>query len=490
VLVNDYPHDHALLLSYARSQDAEAFAQLVKRYSTLVFSTAKRVTGNAATAEDVTQDCFFTLARQATSIRGSLPSWLHRVALNRSLQVIRKQARQERSEARALPPRDAYESHWDQISPLVDAALVKLPDELREPVVQHFLLGRTQTQVAETLRINQSTVSRRLQDGIERLREHLKQTGVVCGVAALSTTLAKNASAAVPAKLSLSLAKMALAGPGPVSASASTGAVVSHGVLKASLSKAAWTVASLYSAKAAIAVALGVVLTAATVAVVHQRQPYPWQVKTSDPDILNQVSQQVRIVPTVFPPSYTQQFVCDGKHLGHGRPIDSVIAAAYHTAECRLVFKARPKPEGRYDFIANLPSGNEEALQREIERQFHWVAEDGKEKQPADVLLLTVQNRNARGWGQRAANADAGNPVDVYEGRFSDFVAFLEGILGVPVIDRTGLDGGRTIHIAWPHVDGQGPRPDTVKKAVLEELGLALVPSREMIEMLVVKEKK
>jgi uncharacterized protein (TIGR03435 family) len=293
----------------------------------------------------------------------------------------------------------------------------------------------------------------------------------------------------VPAKLSISLAKMALAGPGAVSAAASGGAIAGYGVLRTSLFKTAWILMALQSTKAVIAIGVGVVLTAATVAVVYQRQPYPWQIKSPNPDIVNQVPQQVRIVPTIFPPSHTEQFSWGGKHLGHGRTIDSVIAAAYQTAECRLVFRTGSKPGGRYDFIANLPAGNEEALQREIESQFHLVAEHGKEKRPADVLLLTVQNRNARGWGRKAARVDAGRTVNLYDGRFSDFAAFLEDALGIPVIDRTGLPGGRMIHVAWPHEGGQRPRPETVKKVVLEEFGLALVPSREMIEMLEVKEK-
>jgi RNA polymerase sigma-70 factor (ECF subfamily) len=166
--------DQALLLQYAYSRDAGAFAQLVRRYSTLVFSVACRVTGNAATAEDITQDCFLKLAHQAASIRGSLPAWLHRVALNRSLDVTRNDATRQRHEAQAVVSSDsAYESSWNQIMPLVDAALAKLPDDLREPLVQHFFLDRTQAQIAENLHIGQATVSRRLQEGIEGLREHL-----------------------------------------------------------------------------------------------------------------------------------------------------------------------------------------------------------------------------------------------------------------------------------------------------------------------------
>jgi RNA polymerase sigma-70 factor, ECF subfamily len=220
-------NDQALLIRYARSRDAVAFAQLVQQYSGLVFSVAQRVTGNTATAEDITQDCFFALARQADSIRGSLPAWLHRVALNLSKNVTRNEATRQRHEARVSAAlQETSELHWSQISPYIDAALAKLSDELREPLVQYFLLGDTQSQIAEKLHIGVATVSRRIQEGIERLREHLKNTGVVCGTVALSSALLKNASADVPARLSVSLAKMAMAGPTKVAATASITAII------------------------------------------------------------------------------------------------------------------------------------------------------------------------------------------------------------------------------------------------------------------------
>ncbi len=205
--------DQALLIRYARSRDAGAFAQLVKRYSTLVFSVALRVTRNATTAEDVTQDCFLRLARQAASIRGSLPGWLHRVALNRSLDVKRNEAVRKRHETCTNPQSDSgYDPDWHTIAPYIDEAIAKLPDDLREPLVQHFLLGQTQIQVAQNLHIDQATVSRRVQMAVEVLRTNFQKAGISCGALVLSADLAHKATHAVPAQLSISLMKIAVAG--------------------------------------------------------------------------------------------------------------------------------------------------------------------------------------------------------------------------------------------------------------------------------------
>jgi hypothetical protein len=135
------------------------------------------------------------------------------VALNRSIDVSRNETVRKRHESTSSKPADPnYDPTWDQIAPYVDAALAKLPDELREPLVQHFLLGRTQTQVAQNLGIDQTTVSRRVQTGIETLRRHLKHAGISCGAVALSAAFASHAQAAVPVRLSVSLMKIALAG--------------------------------------------------------------------------------------------------------------------------------------------------------------------------------------------------------------------------------------------------------------------------------------
>lgn len=213
--------DQALLIRFVRSRDAVAFNQLVQRYSGMVFSVARRVTGNVSTAEDVTQECFLTLIRQASAIRGSIPAWLHRVALNHSLNVVRKDTVRHSHEIEAYSSSAASgEMTWNQIAPLVDVALSKLPHNLREPVMRHFFLGRTQSQIAEDLHISQATVSRRLQEGIERLREYLGKSGMMCGTAALTTTLSKNATSVVSHQLSASLAKMALAGPAMITKTA------------------------------------------------------------------------------------------------------------------------------------------------------------------------------------------------------------------------------------------------------------------------------
>jgi len=60
----------------------------------------------------------------------------------------------------------------------VDESLSELPDELRHPLILHFIEGESQENIASALEVNQSTISRRIDKGISLLRESLKRKGV------------------------------------------------------------------------------------------------------------------------------------------------------------------------------------------------------------------------------------------------------------------------------------------------------------------------
>jgi len=215
--------DVALLRLYAKGRDPEAFAELIKRHAGLVYGTCKRVLGNDDDAQDVSQECFLELARKAGSVRSSLPAYLHYMARNRSIDAIRKaSARRITEQEAAMLTENSSERTWADIAPLVDEALSRLPDRLRVPIILHYLEGRTQGQIAQELRLSQSTVSRNLDKGVSSLREALKKAGVIVSVAALAGLLTENAATAAPVAVIASLGKMGVAGVG--------GAVTAAGV--------------------------------------------------------------------------------------------------------------------------------------------------------------------------------------------------------------------------------------------------------------------
>jgi len=230
------PNDATLLRRYAQTQDADAFSELVQRHAGLVYAVCLRVAGSSHDAEDVAQECFMELARNAHAIRSSLPGWLHVVATRRAVDAIRRSATRRRHEEEAMSHREtAPNPTWPEIAPHFDAALASLPEHLRVPIVLHHLQGRGQSDVASELGVSQSTVWRRLDKGMNRLRSRLKKAGIIVASGALATLVAESAIADAPAGLLTALAKIGVAGVAGASASATVATAASSTAASAPL---------------------------------------------------------------------------------------------------------------------------------------------------------------------------------------------------------------------------------------------------------------
>ena len=94
------PELDAAVIAQARGGDSEAFRLLVERHSRAVYQLAYRVTGNAQDAEDVVQDTFLKAYRQLGRFeaRSSFGTWLHRIAMNCSVDLLRGRPRREQAE--------------------------------------------------------------------------------------------------------------------------------------------------------------------------------------------------------------------------------------------------------------------------------------------------------------------------------------------------------------------------------------------------------
>jgi RNA polymerase sigma-70 factor (ECF subfamily) len=85
----------------ARAGDRDAFRVLVERHSRYLFRLAYRMTGNEEDAEDVVQESFLRAYRQLGKFdqRASFSTWLHRIASNCSLDLMRaRERRRERTQ--------------------------------------------------------------------------------------------------------------------------------------------------------------------------------------------------------------------------------------------------------------------------------------------------------------------------------------------------------------------------------------------------------
>ncbi len=131
--------DAQLVVSIARFSE-EALAEAYRRHGGAVFGLARRVTGNAAEAEDVTQEVFLRLWNSPDRFdagRGSLRSFLLAQSHGRAVDMVRsRSARQRREErdarATAHAGYDLEHEVWDlSVADQVAQAVATLPDDER-----------------------------------------------------------------------------------------------------------------------------------------------------------------------------------------------------------------------------------------------------------------------------------------------------------------------------------------------------------------------
>jgi len=142
----------------------------------------------------------------------------------------------------------------------------------------------------------------------------------------------------------------------------------------------------------------------------------------------------------------------DKKVIGIGAPVREILRAAYGVPAARMVFLSPPL-EARYDFIANLPVGSQQALQKEIERKFKLIGK--KAIRQTDALILTIKNPGAVGLRPAAANRPRDNSI-MEPGRcvlvdepLSSLTEFLEDYFEIPVIDGSRSAAHLDISLRW-----------------------------------------
>lgn len=217
--------DDAILDDFLATGSQEAFAQIASRHGAMVFRTCLRRLGNVHDAEDAAQAVFLQLARTPARAKGSLGGWLHKVAGDTAITLLRTRARRARREEEAAM-RKTHSEPTPSEEPLreeLDRGIARLPTRLRDAVILCYLEGHKQEEAARILGCNQGTLSRWANDGLEQLRALLGKRGVaVTSVALVGFFAQQKATAAVPAGL---LGSLGLAGTGKAAVGAHAAAL-------------------------------------------------------------------------------------------------------------------------------------------------------------------------------------------------------------------------------------------------------------------------
>ena len=485
--------DIALLKQFAETNSESAFAEIVSRHLNLAYSTALRSTGNAHAAQEISQAVFIILARKAKSLGAKtiLSGWLYQTTRLTAANYLRTEIRRRNREQEAYMQSILNESEsaaWLQIAPLLEDAMARLGEKDRNAVVLRFFENKNLREVGAALGASEDAAKMRVNRALEKLRKIFAKRGVALSATIIAGAVSANSVHAAPIGLAATISATAVKSSA-VAASTLT-------LVKGALKIMAWT-----KTKTAIVTTVIVILTAGTTTVtvkeIRAHETYHWQVRNANSDVLRRVPPQVKIAHAKYPEMMGSGSVSieNGKTMGVALSAEAILEMVYGQSPARTIFLDKAPP-GKYDYIANLRSGNEEALKNESKRIFGLAGR--RETRETDVLLLKIQNPNATGLksadphrlkpheGSSSSNWGAG----YYSSRnqtLSGLAWFLEDHFKVPVIDQTELTNHFDIDLNWDETNYQHPNLENLRQAILTQLGLELVPTHMPIEMLVVE---
>jgi RNA polymerase sigma factor (sigma-70 family) len=176
------------LVELVAQKDAGALEALYDRYGRAAYSLARRILTEETLAQDVVQEVFLSLWRDARRFdagRGTVATYLLSMTHHRAVDVVRREENLRRwrtsDEGLELEPdpkaRVEDEVEASERRPEVRAALAELPAAQREALLLAYFGGYTQREVAALVGVPLGTVKTRMAAGMRKMKEALQDAG-------------------------------------------------------------------------------------------------------------------------------------------------------------------------------------------------------------------------------------------------------------------------------------------------------------------------
>ena len=165
--------DETRLVALVRKGDQRAYSELVERHLPAIEVYAKRIVNDDTLAQDIAQDVMVVLWQRSGDFnpnKARLTTWLHRIAHNRCIDVMRKRQREVSCDP-SENEHSSTESDTASEQPPIDVALMWLPETQRTALVLTYYQNLSNREVAE---IMNSSV-RAVESLLVRARGNLKK---------------------------------------------------------------------------------------------------------------------------------------------------------------------------------------------------------------------------------------------------------------------------------------------------------------------------
>lgn len=189
--------DQSLLQAFASRGDAAAFAEVVRRWGSLVYGAALRRTGDRALAEDVSQHVMITLARRAGELarHPALAAWLHKAASYEAARAMEKESNRRRymkryaEEWAGTGDGGAADPVWREALPELDAALADLSEKDRQILLKRYWQRQPFRAIAEAAGSSVAACEKRAERAVAKLSSLLRRRGVTVSAGVLAAGL-------------------------------------------------------------------------------------------------------------------------------------------------------------------------------------------------------------------------------------------------------------------------------------------------------------
>jgi RNA polymerase sigma-70 factor, ECF subfamily len=173
--VNDVS-DEVLVGRVARSGDERAMSVLYDRYAGLIYGAGVRYLGDRALAEDLVQDVFTAVWRNASGFdpsRARFATWVYRITRNRATDLIRRRRARVRTVGGDSPLEPGEEDATGELSRSFDlaSALSRLSPVHREVLTLAYFEGLSQSEISGRTNTPLGTVKSRTTAALRALRE-------------------------------------------------------------------------------------------------------------------------------------------------------------------------------------------------------------------------------------------------------------------------------------------------------------------------------
>jgi RNA polymerase sigma-70 factor (ECF subfamily) len=170
--------DEVLVGRVAQSGDERALSELYDRYAGLIYGAGVRYLGDRALAEDLVQDVFTAVWRNASGFdpgRASFATWVYRITRNRATDLIRRRRARVRTVSSDPPFEPGEEDATGELSRSFDlaSALSRISPVHREVLTLAYFHGLSQSEISRRTDTPLGTVKSRTTAALRALRESM-----------------------------------------------------------------------------------------------------------------------------------------------------------------------------------------------------------------------------------------------------------------------------------------------------------------------------